>query len=337
MSPLDDLGIDPDDGSMPRPTIEDVQAALGRIEPFVHRTPVVRCRAIDAWGGLEAHLKCENLQKVGAFKARGAMNAVLLLDDETAARGVVTHSSGNHAQALAWAARERGTAAHIVMPVNAPAVKRRAVEGYGGTVYDCEPTLASRLERCAEVAERTGGSVIPPYDDDRIIAGQGTMAIELLMQVPDLDAVVVPVGGGGMISGVATVVKALDPGIRVVGAEPLLADDAARSLATGRIEPHRGDPTATMADGLRTTLGERTFPIIRDLVDEIVTVDEAQIRAALRLVLERSKLVIEPSAAVGVAALGTDRVRDGGGSRVGVILCGGNLDLADLPRLLAAD
>ena len=322
---------------MARPTIEDVRSALARIEPFVHRTPIVRCSTIDAWSGRSVHLKCENLQKVGAFKARGAMNAVLMLSEEDAGKGVVTHSSGNHAQALAWAARERGIPAHIVMPVNAPAVKRRAVEGYGGTVYDCEPTLTSRLERCAEVAERTGGAVIPPYDDDRIIAGQGTMAIELLMQVPDLDAVVVPVGGGGMISGVATVVKALDPNIRVIGAEPLLADDAARSFATGRIESHRGDPTATMADGLRTTLGERTFPIIRDLVDEIVTVDESEIRDALRLVLERSKLVIEPSAAVGIAALGTDRVRADGGSKIGVILCGGNLDLAALPRLLAAD
>ena len=321
-------------GSMPRPTINDVHAALGRIEPFIHRTPVARCRAIDAWAGREVHLKCENLQKVGAFKARGAMNAVLLLDDATAARGVVTHSSGNHAQALAWAARERGIAAHIVMPTNAPPVKRRAVEEYGGIVHDCEPNLDSRLARCAEVATTTGGTVIPPYDDDRIIAGQGTLAIELLMQVPDLDAVVVPVGGGGMISGVATVIKALSPDVRVVGAEPRLADDAARSLRSGRIEPHRGDPTATMADGLRTTLGERTFPIIHELVDEIALVDEDQIRDALRLVLERTKLVIEPSAAVGVATLGTESLRSLDADRVGVVLCGGNLDLATLPRLL---
>lgn len=322
---------------MPRPEIADVQAALARIEPFVHRTPVARCGAIDAWANREVHLKCENLQKVGAFKARGAMNAVLLLDDDAAARGVVTHSSGNHAQALAWAARERGIAAHIVMPTNAPAVKRRAVEEYGGVVHDCEPNLESRLARCAEIAAETGGTVIPPYDDDRVIAGQGTLAIELLMQAPELDAVVVPVGGGGMISGVATVVKALRPEILVLGAEPRLADDAARSLERGRIEPHRGDPTATIADGLRTTLGERTFPIIRDLVDGIVLVEEAEIRAALRLVLERSKLVVEPSAAVGVAALGTDAFRSrtsGTPGRVGVVLCGGNLDLSATPRLL---
>ncbi len=322
-------------GSMPRPTLEDVRVAMDRIEPFVHRTPVVRCHAIDAWSGRSVHLKCENLQKVGAFKARGAMNAVQSLDEGTASRGVVTHSSGNHAQALAWAARERGIDAHIVMPTNAPAVKRRAVEGYGGSIHECEPTLEARLAACAEVASRTGGTVIPPYDDDRVIAGQGTIALELLMQAPDLEAVVVPVGGGGMISGIATVVKAMAPDVRVIGAEPLQADDAARSIVSGRIESHRGDPTTTIADGLRTTLGERTFPIIRDLVDEIVVVDENEIRAALRLVLERSKLVIEPSAAVGVAALGTERFRSLDSSRVGVVLCGGNLDLVALPSLLA--
>jgi threonine dehydratase len=331
-----------EDASMPtsdpttRPTLDDVRAAARRIEPFVHRTPIARCAAIDDLAGCDVHLKCENLQKVGAFKARGAMNAVQLLDDETAARGVVTHSSGNHAQALAWAARTRGIPAHIVMPTNAPAVKRRAVEGYGGLVHDCEPTLASRLETCDRVARETGGSIVPPYDDDRIIAGQGTLALELLGQVPHLDAVIVPVGGGGMISGVATVVKALSPQVRVIGAEPALADDAARSKITGSIQPHDGDPTATIADGLRTTLGERTFPIIRDLVDEIVTVDEAAIRAALRVVLERSKLVIEPSAAVGVAVAVDPAFRERGHRTIGVVLCGGNLDLSILPDLLGA-
>lgn len=322
----------------PRPTLDDVRAAARRIEPFVHRTPIARCTAIDDLAGdpgaCEVHLKCENLQKVGAFKARGAMNAVLLLDDATAARGVVTHSSGNHAQALAWAARTRGIPAHIVMPTNAPAVKRRAVEGYSGIVHDCEPTLESRLATCARVAAETGGEVVPPYDDDRIIAGQGTLALELLGQVPHLDAVIVPVGGGGMISGVATVVKALAPGCRVIGAEPALADDAARSKHAGSIQPHDGDPTRTIADGLRTTLGERTFPIIRDLVDEIVTVDETAIAAALRLVLERAKLVIEPSAAVGVAVATAPAFRDRGHRAVGVVLCGGNLDLDAMADLL---
>ena len=316
------------------PTIEDVRAAARRIEHHVHRTPIARCRTIDDRSGVEVHLKCENLQKVGAFKARGAMNAVLQLDDSNAANGVVTHSSGNHAQALAWAASIRGIPANIVMPVNAPAVKRRAVEGYGAIVHDCEPTLESRLATCERVAADTGGSIVPPYDDDRIIAGQGTLALELLGQVPDLEAVIVPVGGGGLVSGIATVVKAIAPEIRVIGAEPALADDAFRSKAAGSIQPHVGDPTRTIADGLRTTLGERTFPIVRDLVDEIVRVEEADIRSALRLVLERSKLVIEPSAALGVAVAVDRSFRDRGLRRVGVVLCGGNLDLAAVPDLI---
>ena len=316
------------------PTINHVRDAMRRIEPYVHRTPVARCRAIDELAGCDVHLKCENLQKVGAFKARGAMNAVQLLEDAEAARGVVTHSSGNHAQALAWAARERGIPANIVMPTNAPAIKRRAVEGYGGIVHECEPTLDARLAECRRIASETGGTVVPPYDDDRVIAGQGTLALEWLGQVPDLEAVVVPIGGGGLISGVATVVKSLAPSVRVIGAEPSLVDDAARSKASGSIQPHRGDPTGTIADGLRTTLGERTFPIIEKLVDEIVTVEEDAIRAALRLVLERSKLVIEPSAAVGVAVAVDPTFRDRGHRRVGVVLCGGNLDLVALPGLL---
>lgn len=321
--------------SVDRPTLEDVRAAARRIAPYVHRTPIARCTTIDGLAGGEVHLKCENLQKVGAFKARGAMNAVLQLDDSTAARGVVTHSSGNHAQALAWAARTRGIPAHIVMPTNAPPVKRRAVEGYGGVVHDCEPTVESRIATCDRIAAETGGRIVPPYDDDRIIAGQGTLALELLGQAPDLDAVVVPVGGGGMISGVATVVKALAPGVAVIGAEPAHADDAFRSKQAGAIQAHDGDPGRTMADGLRTTLGERTFPIICDLVDEIVTVTEDEIRRSLRLVLERSKLVIEPSAAVGVAVATRPSFRDRGHRSIGVVLCGGNLELDRLPDLLA--
>ena len=319
------------------PTIEDVRDAMRRIETFVHRTPVARCHAIDERAGCEVHLKCENLQKVGAFKARGAMNAILSLDEESVARGVVTHSSGNHAQALAWAARERDVPAHIVMPTNAPEIKRRAVKGYGGIVHDCKPTLESRLGICATIAAKTGGTVIPPYDDDRVIAGQGTLALELVAQVPDLQAVVVPIGGGGMISGVATVMKGLDPDIVVIGAEPALADDAFRSKNAGAIQPHVGDPTATIADGLRTTLGGRTFPIIRDLVDEIILAKEGEIRSALRLVLERSKLVIEPSAAVGVAVAMQPEFRERGLERIGVVLCGGNLDLSALPDLLGPD
>lgn len=316
------------------PTIEDIRSAARRIEPYVHRTPVLTCETIDGFADAEIHLKCENLQKVGAFKARGATNAVFSLEDHVAASGVVTHSSGNHAQALAWAAKRRGIPAHIVMPTNAPSVKRNAVIDYGGIVHDCEPTLEARLTTCDRVAADTGGTIVPPYDDDRIIAGQGTIALELLGQVPDLDAIVVPVGGGGMIAGIAICVNAIAPGIKVIGAEPELVDDAARSRRSGRIESHRGDPTSTIADGLRTTLGERTFPVIRDLVDDIVTVPESGIRAALRLVMERAKLVIEPSAAVGVAAVRTDAFRRHGFQRVGVVLCGGNLDLDALPTLL---
>jgi len=316
------------------PTLDDIRAAARRIEPHIHRTPVLTCQAIDDAVGCEVFLKCENLQKVGAFKARGASNAVFSLTNAEADHGVVTHSSGNHAQALAWAAARRGIQAHIVMPTNAPMVKKKAVLGYGGIVHDCEPTLQSRMETCQRVAEETGGTVIPPYDDDRVIAGQGTIALEFLGQVPDLDAIVVPVGGGGMIAGIAICAKALSPRIAILGAEPALVDDAARSRSSGRIEDHVGDPTRTIADGLRTTLGKRTFPVIQGLVDDIITVPESAIRAALRLVMERAKLVIEPSAAVGIAAAQSDALQARGHRRIGVVLCGGNLDLDALPTLL---
>ena len=317
-----------------RPNLDAIRTAARRIEPHVHRTPVLTCQAIDEVAGCEVFLKCENLQKVGAFKARGASNAVFSLTDAEAEPGVVTHSSGNHAQALAWAAGRRGIPAHIVMPTNAPMVKKKAVLGYGGIVHDCEPTLESRLETCRKVAEDTGGTVIPPYDDDRVIAGQGTIGLELLGQVPDLDAIVVPVGGGGMIAGIAICAKALSPRLEILGAEPELVDDAARSRLSGRIEPHAGDPTRTIADGLRTTLGERTFPVIQELVDDIITVPETAIRQGLRLVMERAKLVIEPSAAVGIAATRSPAFRARGHRRIGVVLCGGNLDLDALPSLL---
>lgn len=316
------------------PTLDDIRAAARRIGPHVHRTPVLTCQAIDDAAGCEVFLKCENLQKVGAFKARGASNAVFSLTNAEADHGVVTHSSGNHAQALAWAAARRGIPAHIVMPTNAPMVKKKGVIEYGGIVHDCEPTLQSRMETCQRVAEETGGTVIPPYDDDRVIAGQGTIALELLGQVPDLDAIVVPVGGGGMIAGIAICAKALSPRIEILGAEPELVDDAARSRSSGRIEPHVGDPTQTIADGLRTTLGKRTFPVIQELVDDIITVPESAIRAGLRLVMERAKLVIEPSAAVGIAAALSDSLQARGHRRIGVVLCGGNLDLDALPTLL---
>ena len=313
-----------------RPSLDDIRTAAKRIAPHLHRTPVLTCGAIDSATGMEIFLKCENFQKVGAFKARGACNAVMGLDEATAARGVVTHSSGNHAQALAWAAGLRGIPAHIVMPSNAPAIKRRAVEGYGGIVYECKPTVKDREENATRLCEETGGTLIPPYDDPRIIAGQGTCALELIAQVPDLDAIICPVGGGGMLSGTAIATKALAPETIVYAAEPERADDAFRSKASGKIEPMENPDT--IADGLRTTLGEHTFPVIRDLVKDVLLVSEAQIAAAMRLVMERAKIVVEPSGAVGVAAACADTFNQH--QRVGVIVTGGNLDLNELSRLL---
>lgn len=311
-----------------RPTFESVRAAMATIAPHIHRTPVVTCGAIDRAAGCEVFLKCENFQKVGAFKARGACNAVMSLDDATAARGVVTHSSGNHAQALAWAAALRSIPAHIVMPSNAPPIKRRAVEEYGGKIYECLPTVADREATAARVQAETGATLIPPYNDERIIAGQGTCALEFLAQAPDLDAIIVPVGGGGMLAGTAITTNALAPNIAVFGAEPANADDAFRSLASGQIEPM--DTPDTIADGLRTTLGTLTFPIIHDLVKAIVLVSEEEITAAMRLVLERAKLVVEPSGAVGIAAACTKACADYGFRKIGVIVTGGNVDVFSL-------
>ncbi|MCA9285439.1 MAG: pyridoxal-phosphate dependent enzyme [Phycisphaerales bacterium] len=314
----------------PPVALADVRAAAGRIRGLAHRTPVMTCAAIDAIAGRNLFFKCELFQKVGAFKFRGACNAVMRLPDEVARRGVVTHSSGNHAQALALAAQLRGIPAHIVMPRNSPKVKVAAVEGYGAAIRFCEPTQPAREALAAEVVAETGGTLIPPYDHPDVIAGQGTIALELLEDHPDLDAIVVPVGGGGMISGVAIAAKGIRSGIRIIGAEPLGADDAARGKASGVRQP---PPDArTIADGLRTGLGDLTWPVVRELVDEIVTVDETSIIAAMRLVWERMKLVIEPSAAVGVAVVLSEGFRTRAEMpRVGVVLCGGNVDLETLP------
>jgi threonine dehydratase len=310
--------------------IADVQDAARRIARQVHRTPVMTCATLDRLAGRALFLKCENLQKVGAFKFRGACNAVARLTPEAAARGVVTHSSGNHAQALALAARLRGIAAHIVMPSNAPAVKRRAVEGYGGRVIECVPTLAAREETAAAVIAETGATLIPPYDHPDIIAGQATAALELLEEVPDLDAIVVPVGGGGLLAGVTIAAMGVRPGIRIFAAEPAGADDAARSKASGKLIPQTGPNT--IADGLLTSLGTLTWPILRDLVERVVLVSEDEILRAMRMVWERAKLVIEPSAAVTVAAILSEEFRTLPGlARVGVVLSGGNVDLDRLP------
>jgi threonine dehydratase len=306
--------------------LEAVREAAARIAGFVHRTPVMTSETLDRLAGRHVYFKCENLQKTGAFKYRGATNAVQKLSGAAAAKGVVTHSSGNHAQALALAARVRGIPAHIVMPRTAPAVKKAAVEGYGGIITLCEPSLAAREETAAAVVARTGGTLIPPFDHPDVIAGQGTAALELLEDVPDLDAVVAPVGGGGLLSGFCVASRGLNPAIRVFGAEPLGADDAARSMAAGRFIPQTAPNT--IADGLLTSLGELTWPIIRDQVERVFTVTEDQIRTAMRLVWERMKLVIEPSAAVGVAVVLSDEFQALAGVRkVGVVLCGGNVSL----------
>lgn len=307
-------------------TLDDIRAAAQRIAPFAHRTPVLTSRTLDAMSGRSLWFKCELFQRVGAFKFRGACNAVMALDDAAARRGVVTHSSGNHAQALALAARLRGIRAHVVMPSNAPRVKREAVEDYGAEVISCRPTLEDRERTAAEVVARTGGTLIPPYDHPLVIAGQGTIALELLEQVPDLEAIVVPVGGGGMISGVAIAAKSIKPTVRIYGAEPSAVADAAAGKRSGRLEPATN--ANTIADGLKTALGTLTFPVVQSLVDEILTVDESAIASAMRLVWERMKILIEPSAAVGVAAmLGAPPPEQ----RIGVILCGGNVDLDALP------
>ena len=307
-----------------------VRDAADRVRGIVHRTPVLTSQTIDLLAGRSVVFKCENLQKTGAFKYRGATNAVRRLDDAAAARGVVTHSSGNHAQALALAARVRGIPAHIVMPRTAAAVKKQAVIGYGGQVVECEPTLADRERTAADLVAKTGGTLIPPFDHPDVIAGQGTAALELLEDAPDLDAVVAPVGGGGLLSGFCVANRGLNPAIRVFGAEPLGADDAARSKAAGTWLPQTAPNS--IADGLLTSLGQLTWPIIRDQVERVFTVTEPQIVAAMRLVWERMKLVIEPSAAVGVAVVLSDEFRAlDGVRRVGVVLSGGNVTLDRLP------
>jgi threonine dehydratase len=273
-------------------------------------------------------LKCENFQKVGAFKFRGACHAVFSLSEAEVARGVATHSSGNHAQALALAARMRGIPAYIVMPSDAPSVKKAGVEGYGGRITLCEPTLLARESTLNEVVRQTGAMVIHPYDNVRVIAGQGTAALELLQGVPDLDVILAPVGGGGLLSGTAIAATEMCPGIHVIAGEPAGADDAFRSLAEGRIIP--SENPKTIADGLLTSLGELTFSIIQDRVKQIVTVSEEGIVTAMRFIWERAKLVIEPSAAVALAVL-FERRMDLPGRKIGVIISGGNVDLESLP------
>jgi threonine dehydratase len=309
-------------------TLTDIRAAAIRIAPHIHRTPVVTCRTLDDQIQARAFFKCENFQKVGAFKARGATNAVLSLDDETAARGVATHSSGNHAAALAYAASIRDIPCTVVMPDAAPDIKVEAVRGYGAEIVFCKQS--EREETCERVVAETGATLIPPFDDPRIIAGQGTAALELLEEVGDLDAVVTPVGGGGLLAGTAVVVKSLRTQAIVYGAEPEAVDDAYRSLETGVRQPGVENPE-TIADGLLTGLGELNFEILRELHARIVTVTEEAIAEAARFHLERMKLVVEPSGATGLAALRV-MVPEIYGMKVGVIISGGNTDFRWLAR-----
>jgi threonine dehydratase len=310
------------------PTLDDIRKAAQRIRPYIHRTPVFKNQSLNEKVDAQVFLKCENMQKVGAFKFRGASNAVWSLSDEEAKRGVCTHSSGNHAQALALAAKMRGIPAYIVMPENAPTVKKDAVAGYGGEISFCAPTLEAREATLRRVYEKTGANVVHPYNDERVIAGQGTAAMELLEEVPDLDVIITPVGGGGLLSGTSIAAAEIKPGIRVIAGEPELADDAYRSMQAGEIIPSSNPKT--IADGLLTSLGTLTFPIVRERVEQIVTVSEQGIIDSMRFIWERAKIVIEPSAAVAVGVLWEQKI-DLQGLKVGVILSGGNVDLERLP------
>jgi threonine dehydratase len=307
--------------------LDSIRAAHERIRPHIHRTPVLTSSRLDESIGAHLFFKCENFQKIGAFKARGATNAVFALDDATAKRGVATHSSGNHGTALARAARLRGIPAHIVMPKNSTKVKVRAVESYGAQIVFCEPTQLAREAACADLIAKTGATLIHSFENEDVMAGQGTAAIELLEEV-DVDLVMCPIGGGGLLAGTAVAAKSIRPKIKVIATEPANADDAAQSFHAGkRIVTEK---KFTIADGLRTNVGERNFPIIQRYVDDIVTVSEEAIISGMRTIWETMKIIIEPSAAVPFAALVEPKI-DIGGKRVGIILSGGNVDLDALP------
>jgi len=314
----------------PAPTLSDIEQAALRIAPYIHQTPLMRSTLIDQLAGCRLTFKCENLQKCGAFKARGASNAVLQLSEQQAAQGVATHSSGNHGAALALAARNRGIPAYIVVPRSAPAVKKRAIISYGAQIIDCEPTLTARLETLQQTLGRTGALAIPPYDHIDIISGQGTAALELHHQLAAdcADTLITPVGGGGLLAGSAIASKSLAPQCRVIGAEPAAADDAYRGFYSGqRVTDHT---PSSIADGLLTTLGVANFSIIRQSVDSILRVEEQQIIDAMKLIWTRLKLVVEPSAAVPLAAVLAHKSQFTD-SHVAIILSGGNVDLEQLP------
>ncbi len=314
------------------PTFADVKAARTRIAPHIHRTPVLRSSYLDGLTGAELFFKCENFQKAGAFKVRGASNAVFGLSDDAATRGVATHSSGNHALSLSYAAGRRGIACHVVMPRTAPQAKKDAVRGYGGIITECEPSTSSREEYFARVQAETGADFVHPYNDPRVIAGQGTCSLELMEQMDEfgggLDMVVAPIGGGGMISGTCLTLSAIAPDVKVIAAEPEQADDAARSFRAGHIIAD--DAPDTIADGLKVPLKELTWHFVSTYVADILTASEAEIVAAMKLTWQRMKIVMEPSCAVPLATIlkNPETFR---GKRVGVVITGGNVDLDKLP------
>lgn len=310
------------------PTISDMLAAHERIAPHIHRTPVMRSRVIDELAGAELFFKCENFQKAGAFKARGATNAVFGLDKKRVPRGVATHSSGNHGACLAYAAQRRGVPCSVVMPRTAPQSKKDAVSGYGARVVECDPSVSSREKVFARVVAETGSEFVHPYNDPRVIAGQATCAKELIEQVHSLDAVIAPIGGGGMISGTCLTLSNLAPGIQVYAAEPEQADDAFRSFKAGRIIAD--DAPDTIADGLRVPLKDLTWHFVRRHVTDVLTASEEEIVAAMKLIWKRMKLVMEPSSAVPLAAILKNRDVFAG-RRVGVVVTGGNVDIDRLP------
>lgn len=304
-------------------TQESISQAHKRIKPFIEHTPVLTSSSLNEMAGCQLFFKCENFQKVGAFKARGAINAALKLSDEERKNGLATHSSGNHAQAIARAGKILNVKSYIVMPRTAPEIKKRGVRGYGGEIFECEPTLQAREETLAQVIKKTGASEIHPFNNYNVMEGQATCAKELFEQVPKLDVVMAPVGGGGLLSGTALATKFFSPATIVIGGEPAGSDDAYRSMQSGKIEPAQSN---TIADGLLTTLGDKTFPVIYENVKEIITVTDEEIIAAMRLIWERLKIIVETSCAVPFAALlkSTEKFKD---KRVGIILSGGNVDL----------
>lgn len=304
-------------------TKQSIIDAHERIRPYVHKTPVFTTSYLDELTGCSLFFKCENFQKIGAFKARGAMNAILTLTPEELEKGVATHSSGNHAQALARAAKVMGVPSYIVMPRTAPSIKKAGVQGYGGKIFECEPTLAARETTLAEVVAETGAIEIHPFDNERIIEGQATAAKELFEQVSDLDIIITPVGGGGLLSGTSLAASFFSPGTRVMAGEPDGADDAYRSMQSGKVEPSQAN---SIADGLLTSLSQRTFGIIREHVQDVITVSDQEIKDAMRLVWERMKIIVEPSGVVPFAAI-LKRSTELRGKRIGIIFSGGNVDL----------